>query len=93
MAEVIKFPGEIRRQTVLTGREIWDAGEPTDFMVWEICPYLRTHDPCHGCAREVECDYALNEDGAPAMVKYGCRALAEEACRVVFAAQKREEQK
>jgi hypothetical protein len=82
---VTVFPGEYRRPREITGREVWDQQTPSDLMVWEVCVYTRgpQHDGCRGCP-------AHEEDERYGKVKRGCRALAEEACRVVFAVQKRE---
>lgn len=79
---VTKFPGKFQRAVQLRGDEIWAAPKPTDFMVWEVCPYLRNLEPCQGCAE-------WEEDERFGTVKVGCRALAEEACRVVLASSSR----
>lgn len=63
----------------VTGRQIWDAPAPTDKQVWAICPYLRNLERCKGCPRS-------EQDENYGEVTRGCRALAEEACRVVEAA-------
>lgn len=83
---VVKFTGEFRRPTELKGREIWDQAEGvTDLMAWEVCPYLRNLAPCQGCP-----EWQTEEfDGETFTSKIGCRALAEEACRVVLAAKAR----
>lgn len=61
----------------VSAKEIWDAPEPNDRQVWGICPYLRNLERCMGCA-------AWEDDHSP--VKRGCRALAEEVCRIAMAA-------
>lgn len=79
---VTRLPTRYRRPIELRPREIWEAGEPTDLMAWEVCPYLRNLEPCHGCPAEEESEnYGKG--------KRGCRGLAEEACRVVLAAKAR----
>lgn len=79
---VTKFPKPYSRPRELSGREIWDAGTPTDLMAWEVCPYLRNQESCQACP-------ALETDEHYAEFKRGCRMLAEEACRVVLAASAR----
>lgn len=83
---IVPFPGEFRRKRVITGREIWDSPDPSDLMVWEICGYLRgspKHFNCNECAR-------WDHDEKYGKTKQGCRMLAEEACRLVMAVQRKE---
>lgn len=61
-------------------KELWAAPVPNDRQVWGVCPYLRSLDRCKGCPAWE------NDDGD--VVKSGCRMLAEEACRIVMAAEK-----
>lgn len=87
MADVINIPTKgIPDQ--ISPREIWSAPEPSDRQVWGVCPYLRTLDKCAGCP-----SWERNDDPKwkSAKFKRGCRALAEEACRVVWAAQNKEQ--
>jgi hypothetical protein len=58
---------------------IWNAPEPNDRQVWGVCVYMRGLKRCQGCPAW--------EEGPYGPEKRGCRALAEEACRVVMAAQ------
>ncbi len=79
MTDVIDIPTKgIPDQ--ISPREIWDAPEPNDRQVWGVCPYLRNLEKCKGCPPW--------EDSRRGKVKRGCRALAEEACRVVVAARR-----
>ena len=82
MAEVIDIPSRGVSAQVQP-REIYAQLEPTDRQVWALCPYLRKLERCMGCP-----DW--EEDGPRGKVKRGCRALAEEACRVVVATQHKE---
>lgn len=86
MADVTKLPVEYRRPNVVTTTQIFAAPEPSDLMVWEICPYTRGNAEmtCSQCPATVEHE----NYGA---VVLGCRARAEEACRVVMAVQAMEE--
>lgn len=59
--------------------DVWSMPEPTDLMVWSVCPYLRSAgERCLGCPPW--------EDFDGDQCKRGCRMLAEEACRTVLAA-------
>lgn len=83
---ITPFPKLFRRRSELKPREIWDqAGQVTDLMAWEVCPYLRDLEACNGCP-EYETE---SFDGETFTSKRGCRGLAEEACRIVLAASKR----
>ncbi len=83
MADVIDIPTKgIPEQ--ISPREIYAHPPPTDRQVWALCPYLRNLDRCKGCPA-YEYDGHIEQD-----VKRGCRALAEEACRVVMAVTLRE---
>lgn len=84
MADIVKIPVAFKRPTEITPKQIWDDPEPTDLMAWEICPRVNNRDGCMGCSR-----YQKEEiDGELVDVQRGCRALAEETCRVVTAAMK-----
>lgn len=67
---------------IVTGKEIWAAPEPTDAMVWAICPYLLKNYPLAKCTN---CPKWETIKGY-GKCKRGCRMHAEEACRVVQAA-------
>lgn len=73
------YPDEVR------GKEVWEQDEPPAEMVWAVCPYLRMHKEesrCHHCPKwEKDKDYGK--------VQRGCYSFAAEACRVVFAMQRR----
>lgn len=82
-----RLPVKYRRPRQINGRNVWDAPEPSDLMVWEICPYIEGHngliDGCQQCP-------PWEDDPKYGKIKRGCRGLAEEACRVVMAVQRRE---
>lgn len=83
MGNVTTLPTKFRRPSSLTPRQIWDAADGvTELMAWEVCPYLRNLEACEGCP-EYETETV---DGEQFTSKRGCRALAEEACRVMLAA-------
>ena len=65
-------------------REMHDQPEPTDLMVWALCPYMdsRNLQRCMGCPK-------WEDWGSRGKATRGCRALAEEACKIVLAAQAR----
>jgi len=92
MPRVIKFPKKRTYHRIVTGREVWDQKEPSSEMVWEVCPYTRSRrsiddqDGCLHCPR-------YEEDPDCGKVQRGCYAMAAEACRVVFAMQKRLDKK
>jgi len=79
MATVISIPSKGVPDQV-SPKEIWAVPEPSDRQVWAVCPYLRNLERCAGCSSS-EYDGHIEQD-----VTRGCRALAEEACRVVIAA-------
>lgn len=60
-------------------REIHATTEPSDRQVWAVCPYVNQMERCRGCPSR-EHDETFGE------IQRGCRAMAEEACRVVLAA-------
>lgn len=83
---VVNFPKRPFRQELVKPDEMYAQREPSDAMVWEVCPYLRQHAKdmrCHGCPRE-----EVDPDHGP--VTRGCYLMAREACRVLFAMQARE---
>lgn len=85
---VERIPVSYRRPPQITPREIWDSPEPSDFMVWEVCPYAKGHmkfidEGCQQCP-------SFEEDERHGSVKRGCRAWAEETCRLMMAIQRRE---
>jgi hypothetical protein len=85
---VTTFPKQKVFSPSCSGREIWDQKEPPSDMVWEICPYTRSttkdDDRCHHCPQwEIDPDHGR--------LQRGCYAMAAEACRIVFAMQKRSE--
>jgi hypothetical protein len=88
MAEPTPIPVEYRKPSILTGREIWDSPEPSEAMVHEVCKYTRgTGGPlsCRGCPRTVQ-------DEHYGSMTLGCFGWAAEACRVMMAVQRREQQ-
>lgn len=88
MAEdITRLPVEFRHPRSITATEIWDAPEPVAELVWEVCPYIKGHpDSDFRCAH---CPpwWDHPEHG---VVRRGCYVLAAEACRIVFAFQKRQ---
>jgi hypothetical protein len=59
--------------------EIHAATEPSDRQVWAVCPYVNQMDRCRGCpSREHDAEFVE--------IQRGCRAMAEEACKALFAA-------
>lgn len=67
------------RKPIVSNKEIWAAPNPKHPMVWAVCPYLRNINTCRRCPE-------WEKDKNYGKVKRGCRAMAEEACRVVHAA-------
>lgn len=67
----------------ITSAEIWQSPEPSDLMTWEICRYLRPEHTCVGCPHSEPYEHGET-------ITWICRALAEEACRMVMAVQRRE---
>lgn len=76
---VIKLPTSGIPFKQVSAKEIWAAPEPNDRQVWGVCPYLRKLERCAGCP-------AWEDDNDHGPVKRGCRALAEEVCRIAMAA-------
>lgn len=80
MPDIIAHPRTVR------GSEVWAQDEPPSEMVWAICPYIRNNlKNCTHCPRYLE-----DEDHG--QVQSGCYGFAAEACRVVFAMQRRAQQ-
>lgn len=81
---VVKFPAEKVYPRMVEPREIYAQEEPPDEMVWAVCPYMRqTADyRCLHCPK-----FEHDEHYGP--VQRGCYGIAAEACRIVFAMQKR----
>ena len=82
MTDVTRIPVEYRRPSSLLPAQINAAPEPSDLMVWEVCPYTRGNAEmtCSQCPATIE-----DENYGPVVL--GCRSRAEEACRVVMAVQ------
>lgn len=72
---------------IVSGREVSSQRDPSDEMVWAICPWLRTHQDGGECKRCPRWEERGRDDGP---YQRGCYALAKEACKVVFAMQRRE---
>jgi len=84
--KIIPLVVPFRRRREILAREKWDSPEPSDLMVWEVCPYLRMdmeNWQCMGCP-------AWEDDERHGKVQKMCRGLAEEACRAFMAVQRRE---
>lgn len=87
MGKVIQSGIERRHHREIRGKEIWAQQEPTQEMIWDVCPYIRTKlDRCRHCP-------PWREDKHYGKVKDGCFMMAAEVCRIVFARQKRETKK
>jgi hypothetical protein len=83
---VVNLPIEKVFPSLVKGKEIWAQSEPPPEMVWEICPYTRRSE---GRDRCLHCP-AWAEDPDYGPVQRGCYGIAAEACRIIFAMQKRE---
>lgn len=71
------FPRQVR------GVEVYQQSEPPEEMVWEVCPYVRgVLQRCRHCPPSIH-------DPVYGEVVFGCYGFAAEACRIVFAMQKR----
>ncbi len=80
---VERLPVKYRRPRLVEGRDMYCMPEPSEEMVWEVCPYLRSnHDDsrCEQCSR-------WEEDQDYGEVQRMCFGLAEDACRVVMVMQ------
>lgn len=85
---VVDIPVLYKRPAQITPREIWDAPEPSDLMVWEVCAYAKgvnqgLDEGCQQCPQ-------WEEDEHHSLFTRGCRVWAAETCRVVMAVQARE---
>lgn len=81
---VVDIRDRYRRPRQIKGKEIWESPEPSDLMVWEVCPYLRNNEGCSECP-------SWEHDEHHGKVRRGCYMLAAEACRVVMAVQRLED--
>ena len=86
MADITKFPVEKVHPRMVRGQELWDQEAPPDEMVWALCPYTRGGMPDRRCRH-----CPPGEEGDHGTERRGCYMYAQEACRVVFAMQKRGE--
>lgn len=76
-----------RYPRLIRGKEIFAQPKPPKEMVWELCPYLLHRNNLEN----PECAHCptWEEDPQHGPVQRGCYGLAEEACRLVFAARER----
>jgi len=81
--KIVKHPARYRYRQSVRAKEMWAQAEPSEEMVWEVCVYTNGLKPCHHCPR-------WEDDRHHGRVQRGCYSIAAEACRVVFAMQKRE---
>lgn len=80
MAEIVRLPtAGVGQQATI--EEIDQQEEPTDRQVWGVCPYLRDGNRCEGCPPG-ETSFVEGEERLCIRM---CRALVEEACRIVMA--------
>jgi len=87
MDNVFKFPGKKRHLRVIKSAEMYSMPQPSDLMIWEVCPYIKSGgDNADGC---YECP-AYEPDSEGGFFTRSCRALAMEACRIMMAIRKRE---
>ena len=86
MTNIVKLPVSYRHRRLVKAREMYDQPEPSEQMVWEVCPYLR------GIEHEYRCEHCPRWENHPkhGPIQKGCFALAEEACRIVMAMIKRD---
>lgn len=95
---VERLPVRFKRRKLISPREMWDAPEPSDLMVWEICPYVQGPDGyelgCQGCPAWEQtgkpCPVEGCSDPTHGAIKRMCRGLAEEVCKIILAAQWKE---
>jgi len=92
--KIVKIPSAGLPQQ-FSAEEIWAAPEPTDRQVWGVCPYVKIFSPkqdsythgdlekCRGCPQWID-------DPDYGKMKPGCRAIAEEICRIVMAGESHE---
>lgn len=81
---IVDIRERYRRPTEITPAEIHASPEPSELMVWEVCPYLRNLEGCQ------QCPSSKVEEGF-GEVRRGCYGLAVEVCRIVMAVQRRED--
>lgn len=88
MAKIVQFPGEKVYPNLVKGEEIHRQPEPTEEMVWAVCPWLRAHQDDSRCRH---CPAWFEEPNYGTM-RYGCYGMAAETCKVIFAMQARASQ-
>lgn len=88
MGEVVKAPTDFRHPRSVKPAEMYAQAEPPSEMVWELCPYtsnVKDDDRrCRHCPQ-------WEEDEHHGKMQRMCYGLASEACRIVFAMQRREQ--
>lgn len=93
------LPRRYQYWRTVRGKEIWAQPEPSDEFVWEICAHSWGRKKadigkCMHCpAWETHAEAGIPElllPGEDDRVKDGCRAFAEEVCRVAMAVLARE---
>lgn len=86
MSEVVPIPVSYRHKRLVSADEVWASPKPSDLMTWAVCDYTTNHRDTGRCSH---CPASFEDPSHGTMTK-GCRMLAEEACRVVMAIQRRE---
>lgn len=87
MGDVAALPVRKVFPKIVSAEEMHAQPDPTDEMVWAVCPHLRAHleeSRCHRCPR-------WEEDETYGKLQRGCFGLANEACKIVFAMQERDQ--
>lgn len=93
MGDLTKLPVEFKHRSCKP--DIWSVPDPPPEMVWEVCRYTRQGDNRGRCKH---CPAVIDDPDDHIVSSYGpyvegCYQMAQEACRVVFAMQKREANK
>lgn len=89
MGDVHQFPKGKAFSHTVTAQEMYAQPEPSDEMIWEVCPYTRHGQQMKRC---LHCPKTYDDPDHGPMTD-GCRVFAAEACRVMLAVQAREKAK
>ena len=85
---VEKFPQRFRHPAIVKAAEMYAQPQPSDEMVWAICPHLRSSSDDNRCSHCPK----YEDDPAYGKTQRMCYGLAREVCMIVFAMQAREKQ-
>lgn len=89
MDNIEQFPKRRVYPKIVSPAEMYAQPEPSDAMVWAVCPHIRGGNPNNEDFRCMQCPRLEKFDNGFEGQRM-CFGLAREACQVVMAMLKRE---